>query len=454
MSKVIKLKKGFDINLAGKAANKVAEAPRPDTYAVKPTDFVNVNRPKVLVNEGDTVKVGTPIFYDRKMEKVIFTAPASGEIVEIKRGEKRKLLEIKILGDQEFEYETFKSHSASEIESIKREDAVEQLLKSGLWPHLIQRPFGLIADPEVKPKAIFISGFDSHPLAADSNQLIKGQQQSFQAGINVLRKLTEGTVHLTINSDAEISPVYSNVSGVQINKISGKHPAGNVGVQIHHIDPINKGEAAWTIHPVAVAKIGSFFLDGKVDTTRLVALAGSEVTEPQYYNFNTGGQITKLVDGKLKQEHVRFISGNVLTGERISKDGYLGYYDYTLTVLPEGDHHEFLGWIKPTGAKLSFHRAFGLLSFLSPNKERVLDTNTNGEERAFVQTGSFEEVTPMDIYPTHLIKAVMANDFDEMEELGILEVIEEDLALCEFVDVSKHDIQAILREGITTMLNS
>lgn len=453
MSQVIKLKKGFDIHLAGKAGSAVSDSPLPDTYAVKPTDFVNVGRPKLLVKEGDTVKVGTPLFFDRTMEEVVFTAPASGEIVEIKRGEKRKLLEVKILGDQTFEYEEFKSYSSSELEGVSREDAQEQLLKSGVWPNIIQRPYGIIANPADTPKAVFISGFDTHPLAADTSVLIKGEEQAFQAGIKILSKFTNGKIHLNIQAQAEIAQAYSNVQGVQINKFSGKHPVGNVGVQIHHLDPINKGEVAWTVSPVGVVAIGKLFLTGKYDPSRVIALAGSEVNEPQYFRFNVGGQISKLVEGKLKQEHVRYISGNPLTGERIAPDGYLGFYASQLTVLPEGDYHEFLGWILPSN-RVSYSRAFGLLSFLSPKKERVIDTNTRGEERAFVQTGVFEQVTPMDIYPTHLLKAINANDYDEMEALGIYEVIEEDFALCEFVDVSKHDVQAMLREGLEMMRNS
>jgi len=448
MSQHIKLKKGFDINLAGKPNNLVAETSLSETYAIKPTDFSGIIRPKVAVREGDTVKAGTPLLFDKKMNEVMYCAPVSGEVVEIVRGEKRKLLEIKILADKEIEYEKFKEYSTSEISSVGRDEVQEIMLKSGVWPQIIQRPFGIVANPQDTPKAIFISTFDTSPLAPDYDLLLKNQSSFFDAGIEVLKKFTTGKVHLGINAAAEISPIFTNAKEVQIDKFSGPHPAGNVGVHIHHVDPINKGDLIWTIDPYGVAQIGKLFLNGVYDAAKIIALTGSEVKEPQYYKTYLGACIDKFVDGNIKQEHVRYISGNVLTGEKIKKNGYLGFYHHQITVIPEGDQYEFLGWLKPTADKLSFHRALGLLSFLNPKKEFVLDTNLMGEERAFVQTGIFEKVTPMDILPEYLIKAIMAEDYDDMEALGIYEVIEEDLALCEFIDVSKHEIQSILREGI------
>ncbi|MTI30303.1 Na(+)-translocating NADH-quinone reductase subunit A [Xanthovirga aplysinae] len=453
MSKLIKLKKGFDIKLVGKAEKKIAEAPQPETFAVKPTDYPGFYMPKMLVKEGDVVKAGTPIFYDKKKEGIFYAAPVSGEVVEVKRGEKRKLLEVKILADKQISYEEFSKFNVSELTKLSRKEATEQLLNSGVWPNIIQRPYGIVADPNDTPKAIFISAFDSHPLAADLSFTLKGEEQNFQAGLEVLSKFTDGKIHLNVNADSEDAAVFSQAKDVVINKISGPHPAGNVGVQIHHIDPINKGDVAWTVSPFGVAQIGKLFLTGHYDASRVIAVAGSEVKNPQYYKTYTGASIKKFVGNNLKSNHVRFVSGNVLTGEKVDSDGHLGFYHNLLTVIPEGDYYEMLGWALPS-KRLSFQRALGLLSFLNPNKEYVMDTNTRGEKRAFVQTGVFEQVTPMDILPTHLIKAVMAEDYDNMEALGIYEVVEEDLALCEFVDVSKHDIQAILRHGIDLMLNS
>lgn len=454
MSKVIKLKKGFTINLAGKAEKRLAGEVFPETYALKPTDFHGLKRPKVLVKEGDTVKAGTPILFDKKMEGVMFTAPVSGEVIEIKRGAKRKLLEIRILADKEIVYESFPKNSAADIPGLNREVILETLLKSGLWPSIIQRPYGVVANSADTPKSIFISTFDTHPLAPDYNFLLKGQEANFQAGLDVLKRLTSGNVHLGVNADAEASALFAQAKNVTINRISGKHPAGNVGVQIHHIDPVNKGDIVWTVNPVGVAQIGKLFLEGIYDASKIIALVGSEVKNPQYIRTYTGACMDRLTEGNIKPGNVRYISGNVLTGEKIDKNGYLGYYHQMVTVIPEGDNYEFLGWLAPTSSRPSFHRAWGLMAFLNPKKEFVVDTNTQGEERAFVQTGTFEKVVPMDILPTFLLKAIMAEDYDEMEALGIYEVVEEDLALCEFVDVSKHDVQAILREGLTLMQNS
>ena len=251
-----------------------------------------------------------------------------------------------------------------------------------------------------------------------------------------------------MNANAEVSSVVGSAKGIESHKFSGPHPAGNVGVHIHHVDPIGKEQVVWTLNPYGVVQIGRLFLKGIYDCSKVVALTGSEIKEPQYYHASVGACVDKLVEGKLKNDHVRYISGNVLTGRKIARDGYLGFYDHQLTVIPEGDYYEFLGWMKPTTNKLSFHRALGLLSFLNPKKEYVLDSNMRGEERAFVQTGIYEQVVPMDILPEYLLKAIMAEDYDEMEALGIYEVIEEDVALCEFIDISKHDIQHIIRDGI------
>jgi len=455
MSHTIKLKKGYNINLAGKAEKKLAECDQPKTFALKPTDFQGIERPKLMVDEGDTVKAGTPILFCKRMEDVKYSAPVSGEIVEVKRGEKRKLLEIKILADKEIKYEEYKKFSISDLSNIEREEAIELMKKSGVWPNIIQRPYGIVANPEDTPKSIFVSSFDTGPLAPDLDFALKGEDKYFQAGIDILGKLTPGKVNLGINGNGEISGLFSNAKNCEIHKFLGKHPAGNVGVQIHHIDPIVKGDLVWTVSSFGVVQIGKFFLEGKYDASKVVVLTGSEVKNPQYYKTYTGACIDAFVKDNVNDGEVRFISGNVLTGEKIKSDGYIGFYDQQVTVIPEGHHSEFLGWILPSTKKLSFHRAFGLLSFLNGNdKEYVVDTNTKGEHRAFVQTGVFERVTPMDILPTYLIKAIMAEDYDEMENLGIYEMIEEDIALCEFVDVSKNDLQKILREGLDLMKNS
>ena len=455
MSQTIKLKRGFDINLAGKAEKKITDCAQPDTFAIKPTDFHGIKRPKVLVAEGDTVKAGTPLLHCKMMENVQYCAPVSGEIVEIKRGERRKLLEIKILADKTQEYEQFKKYSISDLDKLKREDVQDQMLSSGVWPHIIQRPYGIVANPEDTPRTIFISAFDTHPLAPDYDFIFDGQENNFQAGITVLRKFTSSKIHLGINGKSEVSKVFGRVQDVETHRFTGPHPAGNVGVQIHHISPINKGDLVWTINPAGVIQIGKLFLEGILDTSKIIALAGSEVKKPTYYKTFTGACINKFVENNVSDNNPRYISGNVLTGEKIAPDGYLGFYDHMVTVIPEGHRRDFLGWLSVNPNKLSFHRAFGLVSFLnSKSKEYVIDTNTNGEERSFVLTGAFEKVLPMDILPTYLLKSILAEDFDEMEALGIYEVIEEDLALCEYIDPSKHEIQAIVRDGLTLLQNS
>ena len=453
MSKVIKLKKGFDIKLAGKATLQTGEVEHPELFALKPDDFPGFLRPKELVKQGDTVKAGTPILFDKKMPDIKYCAPVSGEIVEVKRGEKRKLLEVKILADKTMEYESFPSHSMADLSSLSREVCQDLMLKSGVWPNIIQRPYGIVANPADTPKAIFISAFDSHPLAPDYDYLFKNNEVYIKAGIEIIRKFTDEDVNIGLNADGEVSSVFSNLENVKTHKFSGPHPSGNVGIQIHHINPINKNERVWTLDPWGLVQIGRLFIEGKYDTEKLFAVAGSEVKEPKYYKTYVGACINKFVDGNLNNDHIRFISGNVLTGSKIEKDGFLGFYDHLLTVIPEGDYYELFGWIAPSTKKLSLQSAIGLFSFLN-KKDFKLDTNTRGQHRAFVQTGVFEKLLPMDVFPVFLLKAIMAEDFDNMEALGIYEVIEEDFALCEFADVSKHDVQAIIRDGINLMRES
>jgi len=448
MSRTIKLKKGFSVNIVGKPERKILEISQPETFAIKPPDFPGLSRPKLTVKEGDNVKAGSPLFFERGVEDIRYTAPVSGEIIEIRRGEKRKVLEVKILADREVTFEKFGNYSISDIKALDKEVILAQLKKAGAWTNFIQRPYGIIANPKDSPKAIFISGFDTHPLAPDYIFLLKNQDQNFQAGIDILNKLTSGTIHLNINGNGEVPQLFSKANGVQLNKIYGPHPAGNVGVQIHHLDPIAKGDIAWTLNPVGVAQIGKLFLEGVYDTSKLVAITGSQIKETGYIKTYAGACLNKLLKENVEGENNRFISGNVLTGENTGLDGYLGYYHNQVSVIPEGKQEEFLGWILPTTSKLSFHKAFGLLSFLNGKKEYRVNTNTHGEHRNFVVTGSFEDVLPMDILPMHLFKAIMAEDYDDMEALGIYELVEEDVALCEFVDISKNPLQEILREGI------
>ncbi len=445
---VKKLNKGFDIALVGKANLTLVPNVISDTYSFKPSDFKGISRPKVLVNEGDNVKAGTPIFRDKQNEHVVFASPVSGEVVAVVRGEKRVPLEIRILADKQTEYVPFRTFSENELASVSVDVIKEQLLQSGVWANIIERPYGVVANPAHAPKSIFISCFDSHPLAPDYEFVFKGQEKYLQAGITALSKLLQkGKVVLGTKAGS----LFKSLKNAEIHEFSGPHPAGNVGVQIHHINPINKGEYVWTTTPYGLQQIGRLFLEGKYDASKIIAVAGSEIKSPQYYSVVSGTNIGKLIENNVKTDNVRYISGNVLTGEKIAKDSYLGFYHNQLTVIPEGNYHEFFGWVLPSSKKLSFSRALGLFSFLSFSKPRVLDTNIHGEERAFVQTGEFEKVMPMDILPSFLFKSIIANDFEAMEELGIYELLEEDVALCEFIDVSKMEFQSLLRKGLDAL---
>ena len=442
MAETVKIRKGLNIKLKGEAEKVYVDVPISDTVAIKPGDFTGV-RVKLLCKEGDEVKAGTPLFCNKDDERIIFTSSVSGEVVEIKRGEKRRILEVKILADKEITYEPLKKADPADL---SREEIIEWMLKSGTWPLIRQRPFEIIANPDDIPKAIFISAFNSAPLAADNDFILHGHGEEFQTGLNVVAKLSGGKVHLNINAGATTSKVFTNSTAVQINKISGPHPAGNVGVQMHHIDPVNKGEVVWHLSPQDVLILGRLFMGGRYDASRIVALTGSEVKKTRYHKTVIGTSIKNMIAENITGDNVRYISGNVLTGKRIEADGYLGFYDTQVTVIPEGDKPSFMGWLAPGFDKFSLSRTF--FSWLTPRKEYALNSNMNGESRAYVVTGQYEQVLPMDIHPVHLLKSIMIGDVEQMENLGIYEVAEEDFALCEYVCTSKVDVQDLIREGL------
>lgn len=447
MSQVIKLKKGLDILLEGEAKRELTRLPLVHAYALKPEDFPGVT-PKLLVRVDDEVKVGTPLFFDKYRPQILFTSPVSGKVSAIVRGEKRKILEVVITPEAEQVYETF---DVPAIEATDREQIKALMLKAGLWPMIIQRPFGIVANPQDTPKSIFVSGFDSAPLAPDMNFVLENEAENLETGFALLGKLTDGKVYLGLKNGT--SGVLNQVKNAEIRLFEGPHPAGNVGVQIHHIDPINKGDVVWTVDVQHVAMIGRFFRTGRVDMSKIVALTGSETAQPRYFSVITGLPLNSIVRQKelrSQTEKVRIISGNVLTGRRVEPEGYLGFYSNQVTVIPEGDTYEFLGWGMPRLNKFSVSRSY--FSWLSPKKHYRLDTNMNGGVRAYVVTGLYDKYLPMDIYPLYLLKAILAGDIDKMENLGIYEVIEEDFALCEFVDPSKTEMQAIIRQGIDLMI--
>ncbi len=444
MSNTFKIRKGLDIKLLGEAEKSIKEV-TPKICAIKPPDFHGVF-PKILVKEGDVVKAGSPLFFDKYKENVVFTSPVSGTIREVRRGAKRVLLEVSI---EVAENQEFVDFGAADPNSLDKAAVTEKMLKSGVWPFIRQRPYSIIADPADSPKAIMISAFDSAPLGPDYGFILEGQAAAFQAGIDALKKLTEGKIHLNV-SDKQHSDVLKNAKGVEINTFSGPHPAGNVSTQISRISPINKGEIIWYLRPQDVLSIGRLFKGGKYDASRIVALTGSEVKNPQYFKTIMGASVSELVKNNVKEGKLRYISGNVLTGTKIDKTGFIGFYDSQVSVIPEGDHYEMFGWALPGLKKFSFYHSF--LSWMMPGKKYRLDTNYNGGERAFVLTGKFEQVFPLDIYPMQLIKSIQIEDIDQMEFLGIYEVDAEDFALCEFISTSKINIQQIVRNGIDVMI--
>ncbi|PID94141.1 MAG: NADH:ubiquinone reductase (Na(+)-transporting) subunit A [Bacteroidetes bacterium] len=441
MSRSIKLKKGLDIKLLGAAEKKITVL-TVKKYALKPGDFPGIY-PKLLVKVGEHIKAGSPVFYDKYREDIKVCAPVSGKVTEIVRGEKRVLLEIRIDADEQQEYVDF---GKADPATLSEEEIKTRLLNSGLWPSLIQRPYAIVADVNVKPKTIVVSAFDSAPLAPDYNLLVKDQGAAFQTGLDALAKMTEGTVHLNLKKNAEASPIFKEAKGVQINYFEGPHPAGLPGIQLHHLDPLNKGEVAWMLSPCAVMRIGRLFLTGHYQDFRTIALTGSEVENPQYYQLTGGASLSALLSPIPAEKKPRAISGNVLTGTKIALDGYLGFYDNQVTVIPEGDEPEFLGWLLPGFSKFSTSRTF--FSWLFPRRHYRLDTNLHGGVRSFVVTGEMEKFFPMDILPMYLIKAILVKDIDQMENLGIYEVGPEDFALAEFANTSKEALQKIVREGL------
>ena len=446
MSTDIRIKKGLDIKLIGEADKITTELSIGSVYAIKPESFHKIT-PKLLAKEKTQVKAGDALFYAKTDDRILFPSPVSGEIVEIVRGAKRKILEIKIKADKNQQYKDF---GIKEIANLSSDEVKAYLLSSGCWPFIKQRPYDVIAKPDDKPKAIFVSGYASAPLAPDLDYVLKGKEAELQAAVSSLAKLTEGKVHVSIDVNATLSP-FANLNEIELHKVSGPHPTGNVSTQIAKINPINKGEVVWVVSPQDLVIIGELLLTGKFNANRTVALTGSQFNTPKYIKAIPGAQIKELVADNLNADNTRIISGNVLSGNKVTEEDYLGYYDNQITAIPEGNDYQLFGWLLPVFNKISTSRAL-IFSWLFPNKKFDLNTNTNGEHRAFVVTGAYEEVFPLDIYPMQLLKACMYKDLDEMEALGAYEVAPEDFALTEFICTSKQPHQQIIREGLDLMI--
>ena len=443
MSNNIVLKRGLDIPICGEAARKVVKTVRPDIISIKPTDFKGFAA-RLLVREGDRVMTGSPVMADKNCPDILVTSPVSGVVEAIVRGEKRKLLEVRVKADESQESVDFGRQDAAGMDAA----AVKSLLmKSGLWMGLVQRPYGVIANPQSTPKAIFISAFNTAPLAADNVFTLGDRIPALQAGVDALSRLAP--IHLCI--PASDSP-FAAIKGATIHTVTGPHPAGNVGVQISHIDPIRKDETVWTLSLLTLSFIGNLLLTGKLDLTRKVAVTGPVAVNPAYVELLPGTPVKELAafyDNSAAD--VRFVGGDVLSGKNLGENGSLGFFDDQVTLLHEGTERELLGWAKPFRfGKFSASRSY--FSWLCPKKKYAMDTNTNGGPRAFVVSDVYGKVLPMDLFPVYLIKACLAGAIEKMEQFGIYEVLPEDFALCEYVDPSKNDIQQILSDGIDLMI--
>ena len=453
MSNTIKVKKGLKINLPGLPEKIYAQAPMPSVVAIKPTDILYTT-PKLAVKAGEQVKAGDILFFDKDRPSVKFPSPVSGEVAEIIRGEKRRVLEVRVIADAETNYVDFGKQDPANLDGAAIR---EQLQNAGLWSFITQRPYGTVADPESTPRDIFISGFDTNPLAPDMEFIMHGEEKNMMTALTALSKLTTGNVHVSISSEMGSGSAFANaesVKNVKLHTVKGQHPAGNVGVQIHAIKPVNKGEVVWTVGAQELLYIGRFFNEGKFDASKIVAVGGSGVSTPKHYKTILGAPVADLLADNVKSDRdYRVVSGSPLSGNNIGNEGFVGFYDNQVCVLPEGNDLKFFlteGWLSPGFNRFSMSRAYPTW-LLGKNKKYDIDTNLNGEIRSFVMSGQYDKVFPFNIYPVQLIKAIMAGDIELMENLGIYEVVPEDFALCDFVCTSKIDAQVIVRDGLEAL---
>lgn len=436
------LSQGYDIPLEGSPEGVVDTSISAKRFAIRPPDFNGLMPiPKVVVEAGDTVKAGDIVFFDKKKDRIKFAAPVSGEVLEVRRGMKRAIDSIIILADKEQVSRSYNLPAAS----ASRSELVDFLLESGVWPAIRQRPYNTVADPDLVPRDIFVSTFSTAPLAFDSELAIAGREKEFQAGIDVLNRLTDGLVYLGLDGRRDTATAYGNVVNAQKHYFSGAHPAGNVGIQAHHIHPIGNGEnTCWTLDVNAVLTLGNLFANGVYDTSRIVALGGAPLTAPRHVRTHSGANLGELLAND-PLVNARVISGDVLSGDAVGTEGFLGFFDTQVSVLEEGNEPELFGWLLPLKPRASMSPTIPTLGKFAAT------TNTHGERRAFVVNNDYERALPMDVYLQHLMKSVMIGDFEGMEGLGIYELVEEDVALAEFSCVSKQPLQHILRDGLNMM---
>ena len=447
MSQDITIKKGLSINIKGVAEKELKKIPLTKFYAHNLHDF-HLLIPKLEVKVGDYVKRGQPLFYSKTNESIKFVSNVSGYVKDIVRGERRKILNIVIESDKKDSIVTSNTKPISKLDS---ESIIKSLLSSGCWPFIKQRPFDIIADPTKKPKSIFISCFDSAPLAIDYKFILNDRLDYFKYGLEVLKKLVSGNLYLGLNSSQ--SDLAKQLTNFNINYFNGPHPSGNVGVHIHHIDPINSGEVVWILNPEDVAIIGEFFETGQFNPERTIAVSGPPVKNPKYYRLIIGAELKSVLSSVDLEEgsELRYINGDVLSGKTVEPDGYVGFYNNNISVLKEGNNYKLFGWIPFINNSVPsiYRSSFGWLNSSNP---KDYDTNLNGEERAFVVTGEMEKVFPMDIYPMQLVKECMIGDIEKMERLGIYEVAPEDFALIDYASSSKIEAQTIVRNGLDYLI--
>lgn len=444
MPKEIRIKKGLDIKLVGESRKIIQTSKNSVIYTIKPTDFYRII-PKLLVKKGEFVKVGSPIFVSKENEKIIFCSPVSGIIDKIERGEKRKILAIKIKYSYSQEYVKY---PILNLESANSNEIKEYFSATGLLPFIEERPYGVIANPTNIPKEIVISGINSAPLSPDIDFILQGKETELQLALTALKKLTFGKVHVTIKNK---NSVFRSLKNIEIHYAIGPHPIGNVSIQIDKINPINKGDKVWTIHAEDLLVIGEMLAKGIFNLERIIAVSGSQIKKPCYKKVISGAKIFDILEDNITSDNIRIIDGNILTGKTSSIYEFLGYKSNQITVIEEGNKYELFGWQLPQFKKFSITRAL-MFSFLTPNKRYNLNTNTNGEQRSFVLTEHLDKVFPQKIYPMQLIKSALAKDINLMEKLGIYEVVPEDFALTEFIDVSKNNHQEIIRDAIDLMI--
>ncbi len=442
MANVIKLRKGLNINLKGRAAETKLTIGTAEEYALVPDDFVGIT-PKLSVKEGDVVKAGDALFVNKNCPEVKFASPVSGKVTAVVRGERRKILCIKVQADKEQQYADF---GKKDVEKLSAEDVKSTLLEAGLFGYINQLPYAVSTTPDTQPKAIFVSAFRDMPLAGDFEYELLGNEKDFQTGLSALAKIAK--VYLGVGRQ-QSSEVLIKAKDVEVNIFDGPCPAGNVGVQVNNVSPVNKGEVVWTVDPTAVIFFGRLFNTGKVNLTRTVAVAGSEVKQPAYVDALVGTPIAVITNNNIDDARkVRIINGNPLTGRQCTLEDYLGAHTSEVTVIPEGDDkNELLGWILPRFKQFSANRSY-FSWLLGKNKEYALDARVKGGERKIIMSGEYDRVLPMDIFGEYLIKSIIAGDIDRQEQLGIYEVSPEDFAVAEFVDSSKLELQKIVREGL------